>query len=83
MKNLVGMTLLALVVTNGVQGAARAQAGSGAAPTTAEQIEQMERDRQQAFVQRKESHALFTRVLVKTNGRWRAVAYQQTALPDE
>jgi uncharacterized protein DUF4440 len=146
MKNLVGVTLLALIGS---------QAGPGAASTTAEQIEQMERDRQQAFVQRdlarldeetaedystinssgrmstkpqmmanlraartrvesvalddlharvygdtavltgrysdvsvtegvrKESHALFTRVLVKTNGRWRAVAYQQTALPDK
>jgi hypothetical protein len=29
---------------------------------------------------RKESHALFTRVFVKANGHWQAVAYQQTAI---
>jgi uncharacterized protein DUF4440 len=30
---------------------------------------------------RKESHALFTRVFVKTSGHWQAVAYQQTVAP--
>jgi hypothetical protein len=29
---------------------------------------------------RKEGHALFTRIFVKNNGQWQAVAYQQTAL---
>jgi hypothetical protein len=28
---------------------------------------------------RKDSHALFTRIFVNTNGHWQAVAYQQTA----
>lgn len=32
---------------------------------------------------RGEAHALFTRVFVKTNGRWQAVAYQQTGLPTQ
>jgi hypothetical protein len=30
---------------------------------------------------RKEGHAMFTRVFVKMDGVWQAVAYQQTALP--
>jgi hypothetical protein len=31
----------------------------------------------------KEAHALFIRIFVKDNGRWRAVAYQQTSTPVE
>jgi len=30
---------------------------------------------------RKEGHARFTRVFVKSGGEWRAVAYQQTTIP--
>lgn len=29
----------------------------------------------------RETHALFTRVFVRSHGRWAAVAYQQTAVP--
>jgi hypothetical protein len=31
---------------------------------------------------RRETHALFTRVFVKSQGRWQAVAYQQTNVAD-
>jgi hypothetical protein len=31
----------------------------------------------------RETHTLFTRVSVKRNGRWEAVAYQQTAVADQ
>jgi len=30
-----------------------------------------------------ETHALFTRIFVKSNGRWQAVAYQQTPVLDK
>ncbi|MFL6244435.1 MAG: nuclear transport factor 2 family protein [Thermoanaerobaculia bacterium] len=32
---------------------------------------------------RRETHALFTRVFVRSHGRWQAVAYQQTAVIDQ
>jgi hypothetical protein len=143
MRGIIGIAVLALTASQ----------AAAAAPTTLAQIEQMERDRQKAFVDgdiakldretaddystitgsgkistkpqmmanlragktkvesvtlndlrarvygdtavltgryddvhvtdgvRSEAHALFTRIFVRTKGRWQAVAYQQTNLP--
>ena len=153
MRGMMRLSVLVLTATQAVSSSGPVLASAAAVATTAAQIEQLERDRQQAFVQgdisrldretaddyttinssgristkpqmmanlragrtkvesvalndlharvhgdtailtgryedvhvtdgvRSEAHALFTRVFVKTNGRWQAVAYQQTALP--